>query len=60
MSRIVVVKRDNSEEELNFDKIHKVLTWAAKGLEGVSVSDVELKSKIQEASLPASSLPTRH
>lgn len=44
---IKVIKRDGSEENLDLEKIHKVLTWAAKGLEGVSVSDVELKSKIQ-------------
>lgn len=47
MSGIKVIKRDGSEESLNLDKIHKVLTWAAEGLEGVSVSEVELKSKIQ-------------
>jgi ribonucleoside-diphosphate reductase alpha chain len=47
MSSIKVIKRDGSEEELNLDKIHKVLTWAAEGLNGVSVSEVELKSKIQ-------------
>src|SRR5690606_30649041 len=31
----------------NLDKIHRVLEWAAKGLDNVSVSQVELKSQIQ-------------
>lgn len=34
-------------EPINLDKIHKVIAWAADGLENVSVSQVELKSHIQ-------------
>lgn len=36
-----VTKRDGSTEPLDLDKIHKVLDWAAEGL-NVSVSQVEL------------------
>lgn len=32
---------------MDLEKIHKVVTWAADGLENVSVSQVELKSQIQ-------------
>ncbi|WP_373742173.1 class 1a ribonucleoside-diphosphate reductase subunit alpha [Neisseria sp.] len=42
-----VTKRDGRLEEINLDKIHRVITWAAEGLDNVSVSQVELKSHIQ-------------
>lgn len=42
-----VTKRDGRLEAIDLDKIHRVVTWAAKGLENVSVSQVELKSHIQ-------------
>ncbi len=44
---LMVTKRDNHTEPLNLDKIHRVVTWAAEGLQGVSVSQVELKAHIQ-------------
>ncbi|WP_343377759.1 class 1a ribonucleoside-diphosphate reductase subunit alpha [Buchnera aphidicola (Formosaphis micheliae)] len=44
---LFITKRDGSKERINLDKIHRVLNWAAKGLENVSVSQVELRSKIQ-------------
>jgi len=44
---ITVVKRDGTIEEFNPEKIHKVITWAASGLDGVSVSEVELRAKVQ-------------
>lgn len=44
---IKVTKRNGELEELNLDKIHKVLEWAAEGLSGVSVSEVELKSQLK-------------
>jgi len=44
---ISVTKRDGTTESINLDKIHKVVDWAAKGLDNVSVSEVELKSHIQ-------------
>ena len=42
-----VSKRDGSKELLDLDKIHRVITWAAKGLDNVSVSEVEIRSHIQ-------------
>lgn len=42
-----VTKRDGRLEEINLDKIHRVITWAAAGLDNVSVSQVEMKSHIQ-------------
>ncbi|QEY23155.1 class 1a ribonucleoside-diphosphate reductase subunit alpha [Neisseria animalis] len=42
-----VTKRDGRLEPINLDKIHRVVTWAAEGLDNVSVSQVELKSHIQ-------------
>ncbi|MBP3195055.1 MAG: ribonucleoside-diphosphate reductase subunit alpha [Cardiobacteriaceae bacterium] len=44
---IAVAKRDGRRENINLDKIHKVVTWAAEGLDNVSVSQVELKAHIQ-------------
>jgi ribonucleoside-diphosphate reductase alpha chain len=44
---LMVTKRDNTKEPLNLDKIHRVVTWAAEGLHGVSVSQVELSAHIQ-------------
>lgn len=42
-----VTKRDGRQESIDLDKIHRVLDWAAEGLNHVSVSQVELKSHIQ-------------
>ncbi len=44
---ILVTKRDGRQEPIDLDKIHRVITWAAAGLNNVSVSQVELKSRIQ-------------
>ncbi len=44
---LTVTKRDGRKEPIHLDKIHRVLDWAAEGLENVSVSQVELKSHIQ-------------
>jgi len=44
---IEVIKRDGTLELLDINKIHTVLTWACEGLANVSVSDIEMKSKIQ-------------
>lgn len=40
-------KRDGRKEPINLDKIHRVIDWAAHGLNNVSVSQVELRSHIQ-------------
>ncbi|WP_367106038.1 class 1a ribonucleoside-diphosphate reductase subunit alpha [uncultured Psychrobacter sp.] len=47
IDNIQVTKRDGRLEPIDLDKIHKVIAWAADGLENVSVSQVELKSHIQ-------------
>jgi ribonucleoside-diphosphate reductase alpha chain len=44
---LLVTKRDGSQEPIDLDKIHKVVTWAATGLDDVSVSQVEIKAQIQ-------------
>ncbi|GKX59048.1 class 1a ribonucleoside-diphosphate reductase subunit alpha [Leminorella grimontii] len=44
---LLVTKRDGRKERINLDKIHRVLDWAAEGLNNVSVSQVELRSHIQ-------------
>lgn len=46
-SVIKVTKRDGRLENIDLDKIHRVVEWAAKGLKNVSVSQVEMKSHIQ-------------
>lgn len=45
--QLSVSKRNGRKEPLDLDKIHRVITWAAEGLDNVSVSQVELKSHIQ-------------
>lgn len=47
IENIQVTKRDGRKEKIDLNKIHRVLDWAAEGLENVSVSMVELKSHIQ-------------
>lgn len=47
MSTLTVTKRNGKTEIINLEKIHKVITWAADGLDNVSVSQVELKAQIQ-------------
>lgn len=42
-----VTKRDGRLEPIDLEKIHRVINWAAEGLNNVSVSQVELKSHIQ-------------
>lgn len=44
---IQVTKRDGRSEPIDLDKIHRVIDWAAKDLDNVSVSQVELRSHIQ-------------
>ncbi|MDO4894257.1 MULTISPECIES: class 1a ribonucleoside-diphosphate reductase subunit alpha [Moraxella] len=47
IDHIKVTKRDGRLEAIDYDKIHRVINWAAEGLNNVSVSQVELKSHIQ-------------
>ena len=47
MNNIKVTKRDNTLADYDVSKIHKVVSWACEGIKGVSISDVELKAKIE-------------
>lgn len=40
---LMVTKRDGNKEPIDLDKIHRVITWAAEGLENVSVSLSRIK-----------------
>lgn len=44
--KIIVTKRNGKQEEVDYDKIHRVIEWAATGL-NVSVSQVELKAHLK-------------
>ncbi|MDK9790120.1 class 1a ribonucleoside-diphosphate reductase subunit alpha [Vibrio sp. D431a] len=44
---IYVVKRDGRKEPIDYEKINKVLMWAAEGLKGVSPSTVGMQSNVQ-------------
>ncbi len=47
MSSINVLKRDGTQEELNLEKVHKMVEFAVEGLAGVSASQVEIQSGLQ-------------
>jgi ribonucleoside-diphosphate reductase alpha chain len=47
MQDLMVTKRDGEQEKIDLEKIHRVIHWAAEGLQNVSVSQVEIKSHIQ-------------
>jgi ribonucleoside-diphosphate reductase alpha chain len=47
VSNMKVIKRDGSSEDLNLDKIHKMVELACEGLSDVSPSYVETNSKLQ-------------
>lgn len=44
---INVTKRDGAKEALNLEKIHQILFFAAEGLSGVSVSEIEVRAQLQ-------------
>lgn len=44
---IFVTKRDGSKEELNLEKLHKVVFFSCEDVTGVSASEVEIKSQFQ-------------
>jgi ribonucleoside-diphosphate reductase alpha chain len=46
MTNITVIKRDQTKEELDLEKMHKVVFYACQGITGVSPSEVEIKSHI--------------
>jgi ribonucleoside-diphosphate reductase alpha chain len=41
-----VVKRNGATETFNVEKINKVISWAVEGIAGVSLSEVEINTKI--------------
>lgn len=43
----MVTKRDGRKELVDLEKIHRVVIWAAEGLDAVSPSEVELKAHLQ-------------
>ncbi len=44
---LAVTKRDGRRETIDLEKIHRVIIWAAEGLDEVSPSQVELKAHLQ-------------
>jgi len=42
-----VVKRNGEAVPYDIDKIHRVVNWAVDDIKGVSVSDIEINSKLQ-------------
>ena len=44
---INVTKRDGLKEDLDLDKLHKVVFYACEGITGVSASEVEIRSNMQ-------------
>ena len=47
MTEIHVTKRNGTREPIDLDKLHKVVFYATEGINGVSASEVEIKSSIQ-------------
>jgi len=47
MTSIQVTKREGHRENLDLEKLHKVVFWATQGITNVSASEVEIKSHIQ-------------
>ena len=45
-NNITVIKRDQTKEELDLEKMHKVVFYACQGITGVSPSEVEIRSHI--------------
>lgn len=44
---ILVTKRDGTREELDLEKLHKVVFFACEDITGVSASEVEIRSQLQ-------------
>ena len=43
---IRVKKRNGKLEEFNVEKIHQIVDWACKGINGVSFSDIEMNAEL--------------
>jgi len=47
MEQIHVIKRDGTRSPIDLSMIHEAVEWACNGYENVSVSDIEINSKLQ-------------
>ncbi len=47
IDNILVTKRGGNTEPFTFEKVHTVLFWATENLAAVSVSEIEIKTKMQ-------------
>ena len=47
MSEIQIIKRDGNRDTLDLEKLHKVVFYACENINGVSASEVEIKSSLQ-------------
>ncbi len=47
MEEIHVIKRDGTRTPIDLTMIHEAVDWACNGFEDVSVSDIEINSKLQ-------------
>ena len=47
MSEIQIIKRNGNKDTLDLEKLHKVVFYACNGINGVSASEVEIKSSLQ-------------
>ncbi len=47
MEQIYVIKRDGTHAPIDLSMIHEAVEWACDGYENVSVSDIEINSKLQ-------------
>lgn len=43
---MLVTKRSGKQEEFSVEKIHKVVEWATRGINGVSFSDIEMNANL--------------
>lgn len=46
MSNIQVIKRNGQKEDIDLEKLHKVVFYACRDINGVSPSEVEIKSSL--------------
>ena len=44
---LTIIKRDGSQENLDIQKLHKVVNFACEGLAGVSSSQIQMNAGIQ-------------
>ena len=47
MNNITIVKRSGEKEQLNIEKMHKVVEFACEGVSGVSSSQIEMNANLQ-------------